>query len=96
MFPSVAVRLSESLYSVKSVGKNGVRLDELNRLVGFTGTENTCLPVGIKDANQFDMTKGPHKASSGRSSDGGIGSSLSGNSMYVDSDISDALRNKVT
>ncbi|CAK7352742.1 unnamed protein product [Dovyalis caffra] len=89
------VRLSESLYSVKGVGDNGARLDELNRLVGFTGAENFCLPVGINDAKQFNKSEGLHQLSSGRSPIKSIGSNLSGNSIYVDSGISDELQSKV-
>ncbi|XP_061965906.1 uncharacterized protein LOC133689850 isoform X2 [Populus nigra] len=88
------VKLSESLYSVKSVGENGARLDEMNRLVGFTGAENLCLPAGINDAKQFNKSEGLHQLSSGRSPIKSIGLNLSGNSMYVDSDISDDLRSK--
>ncbi|XP_058001852.1 uncharacterized protein LOC110654728 isoform X2 [Hevea brasiliensis] len=89
------VRLSESLYSVKSVGENDVRLDDLNRLVGLSGTENSCLPVGFNDPKKFELTEGLRKKSSVRSSDRSIEATLSGNSLYVDSDISDELRNKV-
>ncbi|KAF2285072.1 hypothetical protein GH714_037746 [Hevea brasiliensis] len=89
------VRLSESLYSVKSVGENDVRLDDLNRLVGLSGTENSCLPVGFNDPKKFELTEGLSKKSSVRSSDRSIEATLSGNSLYVDSDISDELRNKV-
>ncbi|KAG8635981.1 uncharacterized protein LOC110603663 isoform X2 [Manihot esculenta] len=89
------VRLSESLYCVKSVGGNDVHLDDLNRRVSSSGTENSCLPVGFNDAKQFEMTEGQHKRSSGRSSNRSIEPTLSGNSIYVDSDISDDLRNKV-
>ncbi|XP_039127734.1 uncharacterized protein LOC120263822 isoform X2 [Dioscorea cayenensis subsp. rotundata] len=39
------VRLSESLYSVRSVEENGLPLRELSRLVGYTSAENSCLPV---------------------------------------------------
>ncbi|KAK1550671.1 hypothetical protein Q3G72_022869 [Acer saccharum] len=43
------VRLSESLYTVKSFGEHGMHLDKLNRLVGFTGSENSCLPADISE-----------------------------------------------
>ncbi|XP_015572977.1 uncharacterized protein LOC8258608 isoform X1 [Ricinus communis] len=89
------VRLSESLYSVKSVGETDVRLDDLNRLVGINGTENSCLPVGINDAKKFDAIEGLHKRLSARSSNRNIDSTLSGSSMFIDSEISDELRNKV-
>ncbi|KAF2304259.1 hypothetical protein GH714_028941 [Hevea brasiliensis] len=88
------VRLSESLYSVKSVGENGVCLDDLNRIFGFSGSENSCLPVGFNDTKQFEMTEGLHKRSSGRSSNRSIEPTMSGNSVYVDSDISATLGTK--
>ncbi|KAH9804966.1 brct domain-containing DNA repair protein-related [Citrus sinensis] len=84
------VRLSESLYTVKSIDEHGMHLDKLNRLVGFAGTENSCLPAGIYEAKQFNAT-GKHERDSNRS----MNSTLSGCSMYVDSDVSEELRNKV-
>lgn len=53
------MRLSESLYSIKSFGQNGIRLDELNRLVGFSGTENSCLPVGAHGTKHLNTTEEP-------------------------------------
>uniref|UniRef100_A0A2N9FIL9 BRCT domain-containing protein n=1 Tax=Fagus sylvatica TaxID=28930 RepID=A0A2N9FIL9_FAGSY len=87
------VRLSETLYSVKNSGENGMRLDEFNRLAGFSGTENSCLPVVTHGAKQFDMIEKPRF--SGREFNRSSGSTLSGHSMYVDPDISAELRNKV-
>lgn len=84
------MRLSESLYTVKSIDEHGMHLDKLNRLVGFAGTENSCLPAGIYEAKQFNAT-GKHERDSNRS----MNSTLSGCSMYVDSDVSEELRNKV-
>ncbi|KAH9653036.1 brct domain-containing DNA repair protein-related [Citrus sinensis] len=84
------LRLSESLYTVKSIDEHGMHLDKLNRLVGFAGTENSCLPAGIYEAKQFNAT-GKHERDSNRS----MNSTLSGCSMYVDSDVSEELRNKV-
>ena len=88
------MRLSESLYSIKSLGQNGIRLDELNRLVGFSGTENSCLPVGVH-GNKLSTIEEPQF--SGRESDYNRSSdpTLSGHSMYVDLDISSELRNKM-
>lgn len=63
-----------------------MQLDKLNRLVGFTGTENSCLPAGIYEGKQF----------SGRESNASTNFTLSGHSLYIDSDISEELRNKVT
>ncbi|KAK9266066.1 hypothetical protein L1049_021471 [Liquidambar formosana] len=90
------VRLSESLYSVKNVGENGMRLDDLNRNVGFTGPENSCLPIGIREnTKQSDMIQDPNLWSSGREANRSMESTLSGHSMYVDLDISSELRSKV-
>ncbi|KAM2969076.1 hypothetical protein FF2_016233 [Malus domestica] len=93
------VRLSESLYSIKSFGENGMRLDELNRLVGFSGTENSCLPIGVRGAKQLDTNDEPRVSFRGREairSTDSSHSTLSGHSIYVDLDISSELRNKVT
>lgn len=90
------MRLNESLYHVKNVGENGVHKDEMNRLVGFSGAENSCLPVGLfENAKQSVMTEDPQLWFSGRESKRSMDSTLSGNSMFIDSDISVELRNKV-
>ncbi|PON73128.1 BRCT domain containing protein [Parasponia andersonii] len=88
------VRLSESLYRIKSLGENKP-LDEWNRLTGFTGAENSCLPVGAHGTLQSDTIEEPHVRFSGKESDRNYGSTLSGRSMFVDLDISAELRNKV-
>ena len=93
---SVSVRLSESLYYVKNVGENGVRMGELNRLIEFSGAENSCLPVGMfENAKQSVITEDPHLWFSGRESKRSVDSTLSGHSMFIDSNISAELRNKV-
>lgn len=89
------MRLSESLYSVQSSVENGMRLDELNWLAGFSGIETSCLPVGTNGAKRFDMIEDPHLWFSGREFKRSTESTLSGNSMYIDPDISAELRNKV-
>ena len=70
-----------------------MRLDELNRLAGFSGTENSCLPVGTYGAKKFDMIE--KSRFSGRELNRSTGSTLSGHSLYVDPGISAELRNKV-
>ncbi|XP_040996821.1 uncharacterized protein LOC121242885 [Juglans microcarpa x Juglans regia] len=89
------VRLSESLYSVKSVEENGMLLDELSRLAGFASSENSCLPVGAHVATQSNKMEESHLWLSGREFRTSVDSSLSGHSMYVDPDISAELHNKV-
>ncbi|XWS26497.1 hypothetical protein CRYUN_Cryun26dG0036900 [Craigia yunnanensis] len=89
------VRLSESLYTVKGVGEHGMRVDELNRLVGSTASESSCLPAGFHETKKIDMIEKPLVTFSGRVPNKSMGSTLSGHTMYIDSDISDELRNKV-
>ncbi|XVF48784.1 hypothetical protein PTKIN_Ptkin03bG0216500 [Pterospermum kingtungense] len=88
------VRLSESLYNVKGVGEHGTRADELNRLVP-TAFESSCLPANIYEAKKTDLMEKPYVQFSGRDPNKSMDSMLSGHTMYIDSDISDQLRNKV-
>lgn len=91
----IPVRLSESLYAVKNVGENGMHMDELNQLVGFGGSDYSCLPSGIHEAKQVDMMEKSHLRFSGKESSISKDLTLSGKSLYVDSDISDELQCKV-
>ncbi|OVA04234.1 BRCT domain [Macleaya cordata] len=89
------VRLSESLYTVKSVGENGVQLD-FNRLVGSTGTEKSCLPVGVHEATkQSKITERPLLQLSGKESSRSRELVLAGQTIHVDSDLSPELKRKV-
>uniref|UniRef100_A0A2P2L8B5 BRCT domain-containing protein n=1 Tax=Rhizophora mucronata TaxID=61149 RepID=A0A2P2L8B5_RHIMU len=89
------VRLSESLYSVKNVGENSVRLDDLNNLVGFSAARNSCFPLANNNGKQCDMTEGAHKHSLEKSFSRSADSILLNNSMYIDLDISHELQKKV-
>lgn len=64
-------------------------LDELSRLTGFSGAENSCLPVGVRTAEELNVRF------LGKQSDRCYDYTLSGHTMYVDLDISAELRNKV-
>ncbi|GLT74203.1 hypothetical protein SLA2020_460140 [Shorea laevis] len=88
------VRLSESLYTVKGTGENGMQVDELKRLVGFTA-EKSCLPAGFHEAIKFDTVEKPRLHSSGGDTNRSMDSTLSGHTIYIDPDISNELRNKV-
>ncbi|GLT97198.1 hypothetical protein SLE2022_147740 [Rubroshorea leprosula] len=88
------VRLSESLYTVKGTGENGMQVDELKQLVGFTA-EKSCLPAGFHEAIKFDAVEKPHLHSSGGDTNRSMDSTLSGHTIYIDPDISNELRNKV-
>lgn len=72
-----------------------MHVDQLNRLVGFSGSENSCLPVGTRGAKQSSMLEEQCLSVSGGESNRSIDCTLSGHSIYVDLDISPELRNKV-
>ncbi|MBA0638973.1 hypothetical protein Goklo_022036, partial [Gossypium klotzschianum] len=87
-------KLSESLYTVKGVGENGSRVDELKRLVS-TASESSCLPASFHDTKKIDMFEKPHVRYSRSDPKNSLSSMLSGHTLYIDSNISDELRNKV-
>ncbi|CAN1786724.1 hypothetical protein LINPERHAP1_LOCUS17346 [Linum perenne] len=90
------VRLSESLYTVKNLEDNGVRLDDLNRLVGFGDADTSCIPAGVSNIKQFDSSERPHKHASWRSFNNRSSDLIFYSAaMYVDPDISDDLNIKV-
>ncbi|MBA0865090.1 hypothetical protein Goshw_008875 [Gossypium schwendimanii] len=76
---------------VDSVKRN----DELNRLAGSTASESSCLPAGFHEAKKLDMIGKPNVRYSGRVLNRSMDSVLSGHTIYIDSDISVELRNKV-
>ncbi|XP_056176725.1 uncharacterized protein LOC115671086 [Syzygium oleosum] len=90
------VRLSETLYSVKSVGDSGSRIEELHRARGITGAEKSCLPASIQEAKKLEKAEESRLLSSGRDCQRSVDlMNLSGQSVYLDSDISAELQNKV-
>ncbi|KAJ4958915.1 hypothetical protein NE237_026026 [Protea cynaroides] len=89
------VRLSESLYSVKTVGESGLQMEELNRLLGFTAADNTCLPVGLCETKPCSTTLQLHTHFAGKENIKTGEAVLSRHSIFVDSDISTELRSKV-
>ncbi|CDP19691.1 unnamed protein product [Coffea canephora] len=90
------VRLSETLYSVKTIGE-GVAADDLNRLVHNMGTEKSCLPFGsLEYTDNSNMTGGPQLHFPERESKRrNMSSLLSGYSFYIDADVSAELQSKV-
>ncbi|GMQ02355.1 hypothetical protein CsSME_00048631 [Camellia sinensis var. sinensis] len=67
-------------------------MDDLNRLSQFVGSETSCLPVAIHEhAKQSGMAVPFPEKESKRS----VESTLSGHSLYIDSDISPELHRKV-
>ncbi|KAK8529140.1 hypothetical protein V6N13_102074 [Hibiscus sabdariffa] len=88
------VRLSESLYIVKGVGEHRKRVDELNRLVKSPASESSCLPSGFHEAKKIDMIEKPNIQLSKRVPNKSMDSMPSDHTVYVESDISDELRNK--
>ncbi|KAB2079976.1 hypothetical protein ES319_A05G038900v1 [Gossypium barbadense] len=89
------VRLSESLYTVKGAEEHAACVDELNRLAGSTASESSCLPSGFHEAKKLDMIGKANVRYSGRVLNRSMDSVLSGHTIYIDSDISVELRNKI-
>lgn len=91
-----AVRLSESLYSVKVAGE-GVSLDVFNRIGQKDDTQTSCLPKGaLEHHKKSNMIEEPQQNVSEREyMRRTTGSPLSGHSFYVDVGVSDELRRKV-
>lgn len=90
------VRLSETLYSVKSIGDTGGKIEELHWARGITGAGNSCLPASIHEAKKLERIEESRLLSSGREPQRSVDSmTLSGQSVYLDSDISTELQNKV-
>ncbi|PIA30253.1 hypothetical protein AQUCO_05700155v1 [Aquilegia coerulea] len=89
------VRLNESLYSVKGVGDSGLQV-EFNRVVRVCDTEKSCLPARLHErSKQVNTTQQAHLQSSGEDSGASRPVVLSGQSIYVDSEISDDVQRKV-
>ncbi|KAA3468250.1 BRCT domain-containing DNA repair protein [Gossypium australe] len=87
------IRLSESVYTVKGIGECSPRVDELNLHVG--STDNSCLPSGFHETKKIKTIKNLQLRSSDRISDKCMDSTLSGHTLYIDSNISGELWNKV-
>ncbi|XP_068660636.1 uncharacterized protein [Aristolochia californica] len=87
------VRLSESFYSVKGLGENILPSANLNHLVGFSDSENFCLPTvmqGEKLSTRQSLLELPEIQRSKHK-----GPNLSGESLYIDSSISLDLQRKI-
>lgn len=85
------VRLSEALYVVKSIGENQAPKDDLNELA----SGNSCLPVAmLENAKQPNMIQRSRIFSSEEELKR-RGSVFSGQSFYVDPEVSAELQNKV-
>ncbi|CAJ2643739.1 uncharacterized protein LOC123894189 [Trifolium pratense] len=87
------VRLTESLYSLKSHGDNNMHLDDFRLLPGYTNAGN-CLPAKIHEIKHTHHAEELRRFS-GRESNRSLDSTLSGCSIYVDPSISSELQNKV-
>lgn len=85
------VRLSEALYVVKNLGENHKPKDDLNVLA----SGNSCLPVAmLENAKQPNMIEKSRFFSSEEDLKR-RGSIFSGQSFYVDAEVSAELQNKV-
>ncbi|XP_074558875.1 uncharacterized protein LOC141814824 isoform X1 [Curcuma longa] len=88
-------RLSETLYSVKSIGENGLPSGELNRIVGVPGSEKSFLP---SPAFEDDKSLGrgwrtPVKSPNKQQTFGGP--VFSNSFVYIDPKVSDDMKEKV-
>ncbi|KAL1532426.1 hypothetical protein AAHA92_32439 [Salvia divinorum] len=92
------VRLNETLYSVSSIGDNGIAINDLKRLDQNSGAENSCLPSGLlKHTKQPDFCGAPCSQFSERGSiRHSTLSSFSGQTFYVDVDVPAELLSKVS
>lgn len=69
------------MYSVNSIGDNGISNNELKRLDQNSGAANSCVPVGPGSFRETNRQT--------------ISSSLTGQTFYVDVDVPAELRSKV-
>ncbi|KAL5074504.1 hypothetical protein RYX36_013488 [Vicia faba] len=88
------VRLTESLYSLKSYGDNNMHLDDFRQLKGYTNTGN-CLPARIHETKHSHRAEEFLRFSDKEESNRNLDSTLSGCSIYVDPHISTELQKKV-
>ncbi|WJX41642.1 hypothetical protein P8452_28965 [Trifolium repens] len=86
------LRLTESLYSLKSHGDNSMPSDDFRLLPGYTNAGN-CLPAKIHEIKHTHHAE-EFRRFSGRESNRSL-ATLSGSSIYVDPSISSELQNKV-
>ncbi|MBA0852030.1 hypothetical protein Goshw_000259 [Gossypium schwendimanii] len=85
--------VKSNMYTVKGIGECSPRVDELNLHVG--STDSSCLPSGFHETRKIKTIKKLQLRSSDRISDKCMDSTLSGHTLYIDSNISGELWNKV-
>ncbi|XP_047973801.1 uncharacterized protein LOC125216187 [Salvia hispanica] len=92
------VRLKETLYSVNSIGDDGLAIIDFKRLDQSSGAENSCLPSGLlKHTKQSDLCGAPGSQFSERERKRhSTSSSFSGQTFYVDVDVPAELLSKVS
>jgi hypothetical protein len=80
----VTVRLNESLYSLSSLGENGLPLGELNQVAVLPGNEKYCLPLAV-----IEEAKSSKREWEGRRY------IFTEDAFYIDPDMSAETKNKV-
>ncbi|MCL7040408.1 hypothetical protein MKW94_005443, partial [Papaver nudicaule] len=89
-------RLSESLYTVKSVIENVAQLD-FNRVVGSNGSEKSCLPIGVHELTKpSSISERLQVQLAGKEAIRSKESVFAGQFIYLDSELSAELKRKVT
>lgn len=92
----VSERLNESLYRVNHNGETGAMNSDSKRLDQNTDSKKSSHPVdSIEYSGQSGFLGGPHLRFSERHSKRIVASPFSGQSIYVDNDVSSDLCSKV-
>lgn len=88
--------MSESHYSIESIGEHGGSRDKLNGLFSYASAENSCFPMDMLETSKQPGTAiHPQSHSSNKEFRENTESILRGYSMYVDKDVSAELQSKV-
>ncbi|KAG6391301.1 hypothetical protein SASPL_149055 [Salvia splendens] len=92
------VRLKETVYSVNSIGDDGLAIIDFKRLDQSSGAENSCLPSGLlKHTKQSDFCGAPGSQFPERERKRlSTSPSFSSQTFYADIDVPAELLNKVS
>jgi hypothetical protein len=93
---SAAVRLDESLYSIKNIGENGRPLGDFNRLVGTPVDEKSCLPPMVFQDKACSDASQRHQLQAHREGPEHDVFVFTDHTIYIDPEISGEMKKKVT
>jgi hypothetical protein len=92
---SAAVRLDESLYSIRNIGENGQPLGEFNRLVGAPVSEKSCLPPMVFQDKACSDTTQKRRLQAHREEPEHDVFVFTNHTIYIDPGISGEMKKKV-